>query len=244
MLDGLDFPTTAAAPRQLSALAQSLDADPGDTSARAEFWKILNALLYIRLRSASAKLGPLSREDTFDLCAEKSLELMTQFDAGQWRPQTDVATVSGFLATVARNGLIDHLRMQERHKTTSTDDAEAVADVAGVFAPAGTSPDVSTSRHEFVEALVACADGLKPRDRSVWLFRVFLDMSTRSIAEHPEVTMTAGNIDVVLRRCRENMRECMLAKEFDVSEMPHGTLVALWKAFRIESILPPGAEAS
>jgi hypothetical protein len=69
--------------------------------------------------------------------------------------------------------------------------------------------------------------------QTVWIFRVFLEMSTRQIAAHPEIAMKPGAVDVALARTRDKVRVCMKRRGFDPRDMPPGTFAVLWAEFRL-----------
>ena len=77
-----------------------------------------------------------------------------------------------------------------------------------------------------------------PQHRVVWLLRVLYEMSSKTIAEHPEVLRNPGHVDVILGRCREQIRKCMHAHGLDARELPPGTFAELWRRFRGGPVSP------
>jgi hypothetical protein len=57
-------------------------------------------------------------------------------------------------------------------------------------------------------------------------------MPSKINAQHPDVAMNAGHVDVTLQRCRQHVRSCMQEKGFDAREIPAGTFSVLWSHFR------------
>ena len=86
----------------------------------------------------------------------------------------------------------------------------------------------------YAEALKRCAETLENRARTIWLFRVFYEMSSKEISTHPEVRIKPGYVDVILQRVRDSLRECMRRKGHDTHQLPTGVFVELWRAFRME----------
>jgi len=229
-------------PEALIRLSQEL---PESEQARARFWVILNMALQQRLRIERTRTGPITEDDLLDLAADKSLDLMTRLDRDKWDLRTTSADkVTAFVTTVARNGLVDHLRKTDRRATDMEEDMDDVKHDASALGHRIADPGVDAERDELVRAIVSCASKLKPMHRNIWLFRVFLDMSSKSIANHPEINFSIGNIDVTLQRCRETVRECVQKSGYDISEMPPGTFTALWRSFRMHELAPPSTNQS
>ncbi len=205
-------------------------------SARSRVWLLLNSVLQQRIRAESRRTGPIGPEDLEDLAAEKALDLMNKLDAKEW----DLAgstreNVIGFVSTVARNGLIDVLRRKSRRPAQSDADVEALGGGrARGGMPPTAPPDPVARRSEFVEAIVHCAGELNPDHRKVWLFRVFLDMPSKHIANHPALDLRSSHVDVILQRRRKRVRDCMRAAGFEAADLPPGTFTAMWRAFGMD----------
>ncbi|NNE43225.1 MAG: hypothetical protein HKN12_03380, partial [Gemmatimonadetes bacterium] len=99
-------------------------------------------------------------------------------------------------------------------------------------------PEDRLERRRFAESLRDCAGQLTARDRTVWFFRVFYDLSSREIAGHPEVGLKAPHVDVILQRCRQAVRKCMDGKGYQPGDLPPGTFSELWAAFRAPASIP------
>jgi RNA polymerase sigma factor (sigma-70 family) len=223
-------------PERLIALAREL---PSSETARGQFWLLLNLALQQRLRIERARTGPITDDDLLDLAADKSLELMTRLDSHKWNLRTASADrVTAFVSTVARNGLIDHLRKIDRRATDTEEDMDSTKLSANPPTQEIPDPAIEAEREGLVSAIVNCASKLKPVHRNIWLFRVFLDMPSKRIANHPEVGLTLGNVDVTLQRCRDSVRECVKKSGHDVTEIPPGTFTALWRLFRLDELTP------
>lgn len=207
----------------------------------SDLWLLLATVLRQRVRSQARRLGALSLEDIQDLATEKTLEVLSQIDDGQWDPTLSSPNeVAGFLTHVARNGIVDHLRRRQRAEQAVG--AEPGRPLAQAVVPP-EAPDIGIERQRFVAALVECVRGLKPRHQVIWFFRVCYEMPTKLIATHPEVGLEIGNVDVILQRCREQVRTCMGAKGLAPTDLPRGTFTTLWAALRREALPTPGRTA-
>jgi RNA polymerase sigma factor (sigma-70 family) len=211
--------------------------DARDQRVLTEFWLLLRTAISRYVRFHASSWDGITREDIEDIAAQKSLDLFCKAKAGQWDPSGHRPDeIAGYLSTVARHGLVDHLRKSGREIKLGNADSAA-------YNPAGPDtqnvvhhskpPDVPVQRREFIQALRGCADRLAPRSRLIWLFRVFYDMTSKEIARHPEVCVKASHVDVLLQRARKILRECMGEKGFDPKDTPPGAFVELWKAFRL-----------
>jgi DNA-directed RNA polymerase specialized sigma24 family protein len=89
--------------------------------------------------------------------------------------------------------------------------------------------DAPARAGEFIASLRDCLRQVQPRARRIWFLRVFYEMSTRAIAQHPTVMLRIGHIDVIMQRTRDSIRACMHSKGFEPGDMPAGTFTALWE---------------
>ncbi len=209
-------------------------------AARGEVWELLNSVISRYLRMHETRIGVVSQEDIEDIAAEKSLDLLRRAELGTWDTSgRSPSDITGFLSKVARNGLVDVLREAGR-RVEPADERRPEWDVGTVDEDSAMqmteSPDILVERREFAFALRGCAEDLKPRSRLVWFLRVFLAMSSREIAAHPEVGLRVGHVDVLLQRTRDAIRDCMGRHGFESQDMPPGVFVEIWKAFRLETI--------
>jgi DNA-directed RNA polymerase specialized sigma24 family protein len=197
-----------------------------------EMWPLLRAGLSRYLRLHCASRPSVGREDLRDIASEKALEILRKLHAGTWDPTaSSAAELCSFVSALARNGLIDHLRIvgRERPRAFETH-REWAASPARLPHRAPETGDLVARRSDYVRALSDCASRLHPRGRRIWFLRVFLELSSRQIARHPDVGTTAAVVDVTLARCRAKMRACMRAKGFEPQDMPPGTFASLWEA--------------
>lgn len=210
--------------------------------ARGEIWLLLNAALQRYLRFQAAKTGAVSEQDREDIAAEKALDLLCRCEQGKWDlTGRTPAEVAGFLARVARNGLMDHYRRCGREVDPDLEGADlwerqAPGTEAGPPPTTGgaESPAAAVEGEQYIAALKLCAGQMQERERRIWFFRVFYEMRTRDIAAHPEIRLNPGHVDVLLQRCREAMRRCMARRGFEPRDLPTGAFTALWRAFRAE----------
>jgi RNA polymerase sigma factor (sigma-70 family) len=192
------------------------------------------------LRQYSPPAHGVATADLEDIAAQKSLDLLRKGEQGEWDPTgRNPGEITNFLATVARNGLLDFVRKDRRHVHPDPD-GDPVWETQELASRGGANeeapPNLQVERREFVEVLRGCADELQARSRRVWFFRVFLEMSSKEIACHPEVMLKPGNVDVILQRAREAVRDCMARKGYDPQDMPPGTFSELWRVWHTESV--------
>lgn len=228
-------------PERLIALSSrwKMENHQGRERALGQMWIIINEAISVNLwkfANGNADLGP---EDVYDIAAEKAYELLELLNNGGWNlDDTSPARVTSFIATVARNALIDYTRTTGKKRRRSVDIASMGGDERGPggrrAAPASEPVDATADRLQFVSALHDCVAALQPRTQALWLMRVLLGMPSKDIARHPDIEMTPAAVDVALGRCRNAIRDCMKGKGFEPHELPPGTAAALWEAFRNE----------
>jgi RNA polymerase sigma factor (sigma-70 family) len=189
-------------------------------------------------------LGSVSREDAEDIAADKSLDLVCKIELEVWDPtKRSPSEITGYLSKVARNGLVDRLREAGRWVEIATEDQpEWDPDLSVLETPDDSRkpPDPPSNlleRKEFVATLRRCAEELTPRSRIVWFLRVFCQLSSREIAEHPQVSSRSSHVDVILHRARHALSECMRAKGCEPGDMPPGTFAELWESCRLDKAL-------
>lgn len=194
-----------------------------------EVWLLIGLALGKYVRLHAVRLGGIDREDAHDLVADKALELVGSIERSSWDPSTSSpAQICAFVASVARNALVDRLRARERElPAPATGDAgtEDPIETAPVRLHLLESPDAP---REQAWAILDCSRVLSRRARSAWFLRVFLELPSAVIARHPEVASNPRAVDMMLQRCRDHMRDCMKAKGFDSPRFPAGTFAALW----------------
>lgn len=202
-----------------------------------ELWLLLTAAVGRFLRHHRRHLGPLADEDLEDLTTQKSLDLLERIDASRWEPDpTTPEVVAGYVSSCVRNAVVDHLRRESRSQELLQPDGEPQAEERLADLQSRVEdPSLEVERTAFAQALRDCVSGLRPRARTIWMLRVFYEMRSKIIADHPEVRLKPGHVDVILHDCRRKVSECMDAKGLQARDMPPGCYAALWQAFRLPS---------
>lgn len=207
---------------RLSQLCNPTNHTRGST-ARSEAWQItyFNISRYVRYHAH--RFGGVDADDQSDISAQKTLELMSRVDNSEG-PLTELSAerIPGFLSTVARNGLVTFLKKSGRQVNIGDDEPVRPA-------PPSASPAVSLESVEYARALGACVQKLATRQRTLWFFRVCYEMSSKDIASHPRVHMTAAHVDVMLHRARQAVRTCMHRRGYETKSLPPGTYAVLWQ---------------
>jgi RNA polymerase sigma factor (sigma-70 family) len=203
---------------------------PRTSAPRTEAWLLVHAALGRFARAHARRMPWVAAEDIEDLVAQKTLDLLARAERGEWNVNRRLpGEVVNYLSMVARNGLVD--RYGERARLVAIDAPEN--DAVTHTAPAADAPDSGAASNQFADHLRECAAQLPSRSRRAWFLRVFLDLSSRDIADQPDIHLDPAHVDVVLQRARDAVRRCMTAKGHDTSELPPGVFVALWRAFRV-----------
>ncbi len=206
-----------------------------DPAARAralgELWTLVHLGLARYVRQHAARLGSLEPEDVRDIAAEKALDLVRKLEAGEWDPrEASPAQLCAFLSTLARNGLVDHLRAAGTARARLRPQPEQLAEEPRPH----EAPSRALCRILFPRALLDCLAPLSPRARRIWLLRAFYDLPSKSIARHPDVRVSPAAVDMTLARVRIALRRCMRGKGFDVRDLPAGTFAAVWEALELQ----------
>lgn len=189
----------------------------------ADVWLLVNTALcrYVRFNSRATHLDP---EDVRDIASEKSLAFLKQvLDPENVFVADNPGRVCAYFSTLARNALIDRGRQLERQRNVPLD-ATLVHD------PLPADPEARLAGAQFAQALREAVLLLNNRTRTIWFFRVLLDMSSREIARHPDIQMNATAVDMALSRARRAIRSHMKKRGFAPQEIPPGTLAMLWEA--------------
>ena len=224
-------------PLRIAACCKSLRDGPSPSrrdALRGETWAALHAAL-MRFLRARVRRGYPSREDLEDIASAKAIELLSRAESGVWTPEgRSAGEIASYVATVARNGLVDFSR-RTRHEAHSDDDSNEDED-GGEHAPRSEEPPphALVEGRELSHALRDCVQRLQPRARRVWFFRAFYEMTSREIAAHPDVGLEAAYVDVVAKRARDSLRACLAERGLDASEPTPGAFVELWAA--LESV--------
>jgi len=198
----------------------------GRNAARAELWRLLHAALFAAARAQAGRVAPVSREDLEDIASGKALELLQQAEGKGWRIEGRAPhEVAGFVARVARNGLVDLARRRGREAPPPADPERWQAAVSdGVSVEAG--PLELTIAEEFLVGLKTCVAALTIRSRRVWMQRVVLERPSREVAG--SLGLSVANVDVTAQRAREALTECMAAKGHTVAGIDARAFVTLW----------------
>jgi DNA-directed RNA polymerase specialized sigma24 family protein len=183
-----------------------------------ELWTLLEVGLLKYLRLAAWRSGRLDEDAIRDIASEKVLDLVGRIDRQEWRPaEVSAAQVCAYIAAAARNGAVDALRHRDRF--------EQEVDGKGRDLMPAEDPLAAA---EFAERLRGCVIALTPRARLVWWLRTFHDLPARTVADHPGVRSTAGAVDVMFSRARDQVRTCLASAGLGTDRIPSGTFAALW----------------
>jgi RNA polymerase sigma factor (sigma-70 family) len=222
-------------------------AQDGDSrqALRGQLWVLLHLGLSRFLSFHASRSGGPTREDLEDIASQKALDLLAAVESGAWvLAGREGPEIAGYLAAVARNGIVDHARRAGRRREVAEPDESGDRTAGERTSTAVERPESGIERREFARALAACVDALAPRARTIWFFRTFYELPSKRIATHPEIGLKPAHVDVILQRCREAVRECMQRKGQSAAELPPGTFLELWRMFHAEGSAPIPAEAS
>lgn len=218
-------PTPPSWPLELASACKALRdaAAGGRDGARARFWQVLHASLFAAARAQARRVPAASAEDLEDLASAKSLELLARAENGAWDPSgRPPHEIAGFVARVARNGLVD-LARRRGHEVPPRNDEDAWD---APLEDASPGPDETIAAREFVAALQGCVAGLSPRSRQVWFRRAFHGVASRDLAAL--TGLRADHVDVIVSRARVALRACMETKGFCSEDVRPGAFAALW----------------
>ena len=208
---------------------------PGEGRALGELWTLLSSTLQLTVRLQARKLGPLQPEDVEDIASEKAIAILSRFLDDQVRVDLGKPeVVARWTLTIARNGVIDHLRRTNTRSQEPLKSLELIS-YEKTSHRSGTGFTESADASTFARALVNCVSGLTETQRTAWFLRVFYDMSSADIARHPDVAATPGSVNVMLSRVRRKVSNCMRRKGLFGSELPAGTFARLWALVRKSS---------
>jgi len=169
-----------------------------------------------------------------DIASEKASDLLRRLDSNDWNPaDSTAAQLCGFLATVARNGVVDLHRLKRREVSAPEGfDVPSTSGAWGGHDATGESPASAVDGATYARAILACASALSLRARRAWCLRVFYELESADIARDPGVATTPAGVDAMLARCREQMRLCLQGKGLPIGPLPPGTFVRLWDMTR------------
>ena len=220
-----EWPLELARRIQRLGTAQTVARD-GD---RVAVWTLLVQVLTRFLRGYARRAGAAGDSGIEDLADEQALELLARAESGSWSVQGRApGELVRYLERVARNGWLDHVRRSRREASVGMpEDLEPVLRV--VPPPADADPERAAIARELASALRGCIEQLPERDRCVWFFRAYYEMSSRDIATHPRVALQPAHVDVINQRARTALRACMRGKGHDLGTVPKGAFVDLWE---------------
>jgi len=183
---------------------------------------------YARFHAHAATVDP---DDLKDIASEKAIAFLQHAGEPAWTSgKTHPGQVCSYFSTLARNGLMDHYR--RRRRLVGHEIAETLQETMAV--PLEAHPENFVARRQFAGALHDCLRELSPKARLAWFLRVMLNMSSREIANHPNIRMNGTAVDMLLSRSRRVVRSCMQTKGFEAREIPPGTLAILWQSMHRE----------
>jgi len=231
-----DEDSSAAWADRLRDLAARLRAGASRRESDAivgEIWVLLTLALKMYARRQAHRAGGLSPDDLADLASEKVSDLLGKLDSQMWSPSDlSSAQLCAFLATVARNGVVDLYRVRRR-EVPAADGLDVLSSKAwGSRDATDQPPESGVDGAAYARAIADCAASLTPRARRAWQLRVFYEIASTDIARDPVVGTTPAGVDAMLARCRDHMRSCLEAKGLAVGPLPPGTFVRLWNLTR------------
>lgn len=226
-------------PRRVQAAAQAFRKETIEERKNehlAALWVDLQLVLLTYARAHARRFSRLDDGELRDIAAEKSLELVRRLDqeTGGEFDSLAVGQFCVFLSNVARNGVVDRIRVLAREAAGSEGEAvfDRTAEGTSVTHRGTVGHERSVERLEFALALKDCVSRLTSRSRLVWTLRVFHELASKDIARHPEVGMSVGAIDMTLARARHAVRTCMERKGLALTgNLPAGTFATLWDLF-------------
>ena len=207
--------------------------------ARSNLWLDLNSILFHYLRIHGERFGGVAVEDLEDLASQKCIELMQRLESGSLNfDERDPGEILAFFSSVARNGLL-HVLRKAGHGAEPQEIEIPDGNYGRWIGERKTfAPEARAESREFATAMQECAGQLEGRARLIWFFRVFYDMRSKDIAQHPEVQLKASHVDVILQRARNAVKTCMQSQGHDTASIPAGVLPRLWRAFRLPMHAP------
>ena len=234
--------SSARWPERIKELAAEWRASDGQNRERAlgELWILVNLALQKYARDCARRIHDMDPEDIRDIASDKSLGLFRSLGTGLWDPMgSSPAAICAFLASVARHGVVDRLRVDRREVKMPEFRKSLLPHWETPVLENQPASAVDSAEH--ARAIVQCARSLTPRARRVWYLRVIHDLSSVDIAAHPAVASRPAAVDVMLLRCRKTMRTCMTGKGFKLGALPVGTFSMLWELIASVPDHPPSA---
>lgn len=142
----------------------------------------LNALIHVSLTTVHGTVGRfgLPREDALDVVNKAMFKATAKETLEQWNPRLPW---KAYLAKIAVNECIDHLRKQQKTPTlsfTETDASQAFVDITGKANNSGMNWE---ERLVFREALANALNKLKAEHREVFILRYIEELDEKGTAE-------------------------------------------------------------
>ncbi len=227
-------PRWAARARQLARDLRESGAPNDAKRIHAELWFCLGVAMLAFVRRSCGPTCPLSTDEVQDVAWSRTHEVMRRAGERTWDPgEMTPGELAAYIAAVARHAVIDAVRKRSR-ETSVADWERAVETERGIEPASGRAPETAEAevqRKEFTRALRSCLARLAPRSRCAWLLRALYDMSSREIADHPDVAVRPDHVDVILPRVRVTLRHCLAQRGFERDDLPRGAFAELWSAF-------------
>ena len=211
---------------------QELAAAMQNARDSSEFWILAQSALLRFVRRAARKYPYLADEAAADIAAAKTLELFLKFDDASWKPaDAEPAEIAAYIATVAKNGLVDHVRRDARYVrgTPAGEDLDATNRTE-----TSSAPHLVHEQALFLDSLCACLDRLTSKAKRLWILRVLYGVPSKHLARHPLVASTPQAVDMSLSRSRGAVRACLQKKGLQSDALPEGTFFRLWLRIRGE----------
>lgn len=162
-------------------------------------------------RAAFESLYRLSADRLFGICLRvlgnraEAEEVLQEVYTAVWRKaaryDAGQGSVMAWMATVARNKAIDHLR------TRPARGAQSTLDAAGQLADPGPSPDQHAEASGDQARLARCLDQLEPRRRSLIREAFFGGFTYEELATRMQAPL--GSIKSWVRRGLMQLRSCL-----------------------------------
>ena len=138
------------------------------------------------------------------------------------RPQSfhGESQLKTWLVGILKHKVVDQLRRHTREATLLVGDDGEDLDEA-LFLPDGHwrnaphdwgDPDAACSRRQFFDVLQVCCEQLPPVQARVFMMREWLELESAEICA--ELSISAGNLWVLLHRARLRLRECLQLRWF------------------------------
>jgi len=137
-----------------------------------------------------------------------------------------------WLTGILKHKIVDAIRKRQRRPEVSASALEADPDAgldefASPFDEGGSweakpaswgDPEHSLQQREFFDVMALCMENLPANSARVFLMREYMDLEVAEISR--ELSITVGNIHVILFRARVSLRQCLEKKWFAGDRVP------------------------